>query len=140
MYVHPIELYTDISSKNMILKTLIHNTAVHVIYSKVSGQFSQTIHCNKQALSLELFLLNPVLWHYNKQAFCMWGGGFPILIFILWLFFQEMLKYTKDDKTCQQQLEDALNTMLEVVRIVNNSMYEISIVGFPVSLFGFDNI
>ena len=53
---------------------------------------------------------------------------------------QEMLKYTKDDKTCQQQLEDALNTMLEVVRIVNNSMYEISIVGFPVSLFGFDNI
>lgn len=50
------------------------------------------------------------------------------------LVFQEMLKYTKDDKTCQQQLEEALNTMLEVVRIVNNSMYEISIVGFPVSV------
>ena len=44
-----------------------------------------------------------------------------------------MLKYTKDDKTCQHQLEESLNTMLEVVRIVNNSMYEISIVGFQVS-------
>ena len=60
--------------------------------------------------------------------------------FYFMIIFQEMLKYTKDDKTCQQQLEDALNTMLEVVRIVNNSMYEISIVGFPVSLVGFDNI
>lgn len=45
-----------------------------------------------------------------------------------------MLKYTKDDKTCQQQLEESLNTMLEVVRIVNNSMYQVAIVGFPVSL------
>ena len=103
MYVHPIELYTDISSKNMILKTLIHNTAVHVIYSKVSGQFSQTIHCNKQALSLELFLLNPVLWHYNKQAFCMWGGSFPIRIFILWLFFRKCWSIQK------------------MIRLVNNS-------------------
>jgi hypothetical protein len=45
-----------------------------------------------------------------------------------------MLKYTKDDRVCQQQLEESLNTMLEVVRIVNNSMYEVCIVGFPVSI------
>ena len=45
-----------------------------------------------------------------------------------------MLKYTKDDKTCQHQLEESLNSMLEVVRIVNNSMYEISIVAFQVSV------
>ena len=50
------------------------------------------------------------------------------------LYFQEMLKYTKDDKTCQHQLEESLNSMLEVVRIVNNSMYEISIVAFQVSV------
>lgn len=49
--------------------------------------------------------------------------------------YQEMLKYTKDDRMCQQQLEESLNTMLEVVRIVNNSMYEVCIVGFPVSIF-----
>ncbi|XP_053404396.1 guanine nucleotide exchange factor DBS-like isoform X1 [Mercenaria mercenaria] len=50
------------------------------------------------------------------------------------LLLKEMLKYTKDDKVCQQQLEESLNTMLEVVRIVNNSMYEVSIVGFPGNL------
>ena len=43
-----------------------------------------------------------------------------------------MLKFTKDDKTCQQQLEEALNTMLEVLRIVNNSMYQVSITGYTV--------
>ncbi|KAL4220707.1 guanine nucleotide exchange factor DBS [Mactra antiquata] len=50
------------------------------------------------------------------------------------LLLKEMLKYTKDDKTCQQQLEEALNTMLEVVRIVNNSMYQFSIAGFSGNL------
>ena len=32
-----------------------------------------------------------------------------------------MLKYTKDDKTCQHQIEESANSMLEVVRIVNYS-------------------
>ncbi|KAH3806394.1 hypothetical protein DPMN_134715, partial [Dreissena polymorpha] len=50
------------------------------------------------------------------------------------LLLKEMLKYTKDNKTCQDQLEEALNTMLEVVRIVNNSMYHVAIVGFPGNL------
>lgn len=50
------------------------------------------------------------------------------------LLLKEMLKYTRDDRTCSLQLEEALATMLEVVRIVNNSMYQVAIVGYPGNL------
>ncbi|XP_052783921.1 guanine nucleotide exchange factor DBS-like isoform X3 [Mya arenaria] len=50
------------------------------------------------------------------------------------LLLKEMLKYAGDNKTCRDQLEESLNTMLEVARIVNNSMYQVAIQGFPGNL------
>ncbi|KAL3847149.1 hypothetical protein ACJMK2_018078, partial [Sinanodonta woodiana] len=50
------------------------------------------------------------------------------------LLLKEMLKYAQEDKSSQAQLEEALNTMLDVLRIVNNSMYHVSIVGYSGNL------
>ena len=45
-----------------------------------------------------------------------------------------MLRFSDHDKVCEAHLQEALDCMLEVVRYVNDSMHQISIVGFPVSL------
>ena len=47
---------------------------------------------------------------------------------------QEMLRFSDHDKVCEAHLQEALDCMLEVVRYVNDSMHQISIVGFRVSL------
>ncbi|KAK3596722.1 hypothetical protein CHS0354_025019 [Potamilus streckersoni] len=56
------------------------------------------------------------------------------------LLLKEMLKYTQEDKSSQAQLEEALNTMLDVLRIVNNSMYHVSIVGYSGNLSDFGKL
>ena len=46
---------------------------------------------------------------------------------------QEMLRFTDNDRECEELLQGALDSMLEVVRHVNDSMHQVSIVGYPVS-------
>lgn len=44
-----------------------------------------------------------------------------------------MLRFTDHDQACATQLQDALDCMLAVVRYVNDSLHQVSIVNFPVS-------
>lgn len=44
-----------------------------------------------------------------------------------------MLRFTDHDKACEAQLQEALDCMLDVVRYVNDSLHQVSIVDFPVS-------
>ena len=46
-----------------------------------------------------------------------------------------MLRFTEHDKSCETQLQEALDCMLDVVRFVNDSLHQVSIVSFPVSLY-----
>lgn len=45
-----------------------------------------------------------------------------------------MLRFTDHDKSCETQLQEALDCMLDVVRYVNDSLHQVSIVSFPVGL------
>ncbi|KAK3095367.1 hypothetical protein FSP39_013819 [Pinctada imbricata] len=47
------------------------------------------------------------------------------------LLLKEMLRFSDDNQESEVQLREALNCMLEVVRYVNDSMHQVSIVGFP---------
>ena len=59
---------------------------------------------------------------------------FVALFCVQWiLFLQEMLRFSDDNQESEVQLREALDCMLEVVRFVNDSMHQVSIVGFPVS-------
>lgn len=44
-----------------------------------------------------------------------------------------MLKYTEDVPECEAELKEALNTMLGLLKYVNDLMHQIAIKGFPVS-------
>ncbi|KAJ8309753.1 hypothetical protein KUTeg_011618 [Tegillarca granosa] len=50
------------------------------------------------------------------------------------LLLKEMLRFTDHDRECETQLQEALDSMLDVVRYVNDSMHQVSIVGFPGNL------
>ncbi|XP_062575742.1 guanine nucleotide exchange factor DBS-like isoform X1 [Saccostrea cucullata] len=50
------------------------------------------------------------------------------------LLLKEMLRFSDHDQTCEAHLQEALDCMLEVVRYVNDSMHQVSIVGFPGNL------
>lgn len=47
------------------------------------------------------------------------------------LLLKEMLRFTDHDKACEAQLQEALDCMLAVVRYVNDSLHQVSIVHFP---------
>lgn len=47
------------------------------------------------------------------------------------LLLKEMLRFTEHDKSCETQLQEALDCMLDVVRFVNDSLHQVSIVSFP---------
>jgi hypothetical protein len=47
---------------------------------------------------------------------------------------QEMLRFTGDDPEVEQQLTEALNTMLAVLQYLNASMHQVRIVGYNVSV------
>lgn len=52
-----------------------------------------------------------------------------------------MLRFTDHDKSCETQLQEALDCMLDVVRYVNDSLHQVSIVSFPVGLhFSYSDI
>lgn len=44
-----------------------------------------------------------------------------------------MLKYADNDTMCESLLQEAHDTMLDVLRYVNDSMMQMSIIGFDVS-------
>ncbi|XP_076323895.1 guanine nucleotide exchange factor DBS isoform X2 [Tachypleus tridentatus] len=45
------------------------------------------------------------------------------------LLIKDLLKYT-DDETAQEELQEALDTMLDVLKYVNDSMHQVAITGF----------
>ncbi|XP_076098704.1 guanine nucleotide exchange factor DBS-like isoform X2 [Mytilus galloprovincialis] len=47
------------------------------------------------------------------------------------LLLKEMLRFTDHDQACATQLQEALDCMLAVVRYVNDSLHQVSIVNFP---------
>lgn len=44
-----------------------------------------------------------------------------------------MLRFTDDDRELRTQLQEALDTMLSVLRYLNASMHQVHIIGFNVS-------
>lgn len=54
-------------------------------------------------------------------------------------FFQEMLKCSKNSEGTVE-LEEALATMLDIIKSVNDSMHQIAITGFEVLLAGSESI
>ena len=54
------------------------------------------------------------------------------MVDILLACLQEMLKYTEDEASVCE-LKDALNTMLGVLKYVNDIMHQVAITNFPVS-------
>ena len=47
--------------------------------------------------------------------------------------FQEMMKYVENDAACHALLQDALKTILGVLKYVNDIMHQVSIVNYDVS-------
>ncbi|XP_021347383.1 guanine nucleotide exchange factor DBS-like isoform X3 [Mizuhopecten yessoensis] len=50
------------------------------------------------------------------------------------LLLKEMLRFSEQDPACEAHIQEALDSMLDVVRFVNDSMHQVSIVSFPGNL------
>ncbi len=51
-----------------------------------------------------------------------------------WFCLQEMLKYTHNGVDTQE-LQEAVNTILSVLKYVNDIMHQVAITGYPVSTY-----
>ncbi|XP_048744729.2 guanine nucleotide exchange factor DBS-like isoform X3 [Ostrea edulis] len=97
-----------------------NKTRSETLRNQVGDQNPFFLECQRRLghkLPLGAFLLKPVQRITKYQ-----------------LLLKEMLRFSDHDKDCEAHLQEALDCMLEVVRYVNDSMHQISIVGFPGNL------
>lgn len=94
----------------------------------------------KPLFNLIFFPLKSFLTECQKKL----GHKLPLAAYLLkpvqritkyQLLLKDLLKFS-DTGTCTKELQKALDCMLVVLKCVNDSMHQIAITAFPVSIFG----